>query len=130
MIYFLRASALFYGLTGAVLLFLPEEVLAYLHLNIGPGGALVFQLMGTLYLGFGFLNYSNSKGPLNIGYLRPVLATNLGHSLMAGLTLITALGDLSTPFAYVISLLCLSYLTIGLISGGLIMRPPVNTKHV
>ena len=130
MIYFLQASTLFYGLTGAVLLFLPEEVLAFLQLNMDQGSPLVFQLMGTLYLGFGFLNYSASKGQLNIGYLRPVLATNLGHSLMAGLTLINARGDLSTPFAYVISLLCLTYLTIGLISGGLILRPPVNAKHV
>lgn len=127
---FLYASALFYGLTGVTLLFFPGEVLAYLALNLSNGGALIIQLMGTLYLGFAFLNQSTAKGSMDIRLIKPILATNLGHSLMAGLTLINSIGELEAPLAYIIALLCLTYLAIGLMCGRLILRPPVNAKHV
>ena len=128
--YFLLISSFFYGFTGVALLFFPEEIAAYFQLDMDPGSSLLIQLMGTLYLGFAFLNQSTAKGPMEPQFLKSVLATNLGHSLMAGLTLVNSVGQLNAPFAYVIGLLCLTYLTIGLMCGRLILRPPVNPKHV
>ena len=50
-------SALFLGITGLVLSFFPKETIAYLNDETNVITTLILQLIGSLYLGFGMLNW-------------------------------------------------------------------------
>lgn len=87
----MTSSAIFMGLTGITLTFLPEA--------IAPqwGNAIVVQILGALYFGFAIVNWM-SKGNLIGGiYNRPLAVGNLSHFLVAALALIkVSMRDAST----------------------------------
>ena len=79
-------SALLLGLTGIILLFFPQEVSHYLNLN--EANSIFFQIFGSLYFGFGMLNWT-AKGSLLGGiYGRPVVIGNFTHFTIGTLSFI------------------------------------------
>ena len=53
----MSSSSLFLGIIGIVLTFLPDEILIYLAIETDVITILILQILGSLYLGFGLLNW-------------------------------------------------------------------------
>jgi len=81
-------SALFLGIIGIFLSFLPKEIINYLNINSNVITILLFQLLGALYLGFGILNWMLKGTRIGGIYNRPVLIGNLMHFLVGTIALI------------------------------------------
>ena len=81
-------SALFLGIIGIFLSFLPKEIITYLNINSNVITILLFQLLGALYLGFGILNWMLKGTRIGGIYNRPVLIGNLMHFLVGTIALI------------------------------------------
>ena len=81
-------SALYLGIIGICLSFLPKEIINYLNINSNVITTLFFQLLGALYLGFGILNWTLKGSRIGGIYNRPVLMGNFMHFLVGALALI------------------------------------------
>ena len=81
-------SALFLGIIGIFLSFLPKEIINYLNINSNVITILLFQLLGALYLGFGILNWMLKGSRIGGIYNRPVLMGNFMHFLVGAIALI------------------------------------------
>jgi len=83
----LTVSAIFLGLFGIGLSFLPNEIVMYLNIEADPVLPLLIQLMGSLYLGFGIMNWM-VKGSLIGGiYNKPIAIGNFMHFGVGAITL-------------------------------------------
>jgi hypothetical protein len=78
-------SAVILGLTGIVLLFLPQEISTYFGLK--EINSLVLQILGALYFGFAVLNWTAKANLIGGIYSRPVAIGNFTHFLIGGLSL-------------------------------------------
>ena len=79
-------SALLLGLSGIILLFFPQEVSHSLNLN--EANSIFFQIFGSLYLGFGLLNWSAREILFGGVYGRAVLSGNFTHFTIGAFALI------------------------------------------
>ncbi|HTO14951.1 MAG TPA: hypothetical protein VLZ83_04235 [Edaphocola sp.] len=84
----MTASAVFYGIIGIGLTFLPKEIAEYLGTDISQNSLLIFQLLGAGYWGFAMLNWMTRNSLIGGIYSRPLVAGNLAHFLISSLTLI------------------------------------------
>jgi len=81
--FLLIAAAAVYGVAGAALLFVPEEILAALGEAATPFVAWLVQALGAALLGFACLNWFH-RFTLTRGILgRPVLMPNLAFASIA-----------------------------------------------
>ena len=95
-------SAVALALTGLVLIFLPDELAAYLTLAPATFSTLILQLLGTLYLAFAALNWTAKANLIGGIYSRPVALANFTHFTVGGLTLLkAAFAAQHTPFIWV-----------------------------
>ena len=79
-------SALVLGAVGLTLSFLPEEIIEFFNIESTMTIILIFQLLGSLYLGFGILNWM-AKGSLIGGiYNKPIVIANLMHFGIGAIT--------------------------------------------
>ena len=100
----LTVSAVFLGLIGIGLSFLPEEIVAYLNISYNPMATLLLQLLGALYLGFGIMNWM-AKGSLIGGiYNRPIVIGNFMHFGVGAITLLKIVFEKQERIEIIISL--------------------------
>lgn len=100
----LTSSAILLGLIGIGLSFLPKEILVFLNFDSNPILILLLQLLGSLYLGFGIMNWM-AKGSLIGGiYNRPIAIGNFMHFCVGAITLIKIAFGIQMQAAIVISL--------------------------
>ena len=86
----LTTSAIFSGVIGIGLSFLPKEILIYLNIDTNQILTILLQILGSLYLGFAILNWM-AKGSIIGGiYNRPIAIGNLMHFGVGTITLIKA----------------------------------------
>ena len=84
----MTSSALFCGIIGTLLLFLPIEIAEYLSIEPTIITILFLQILSTIYLGFGILNWT-AKGSLIGGiYNKPIVLGNLLHFAVGAIELI------------------------------------------
>lgn len=84
----LTVSTLFLGTIGLGLSFLPAEALNILHIKTSQTSALIMQLLGAMYLGFGMMNWM-AKGSIIGGiYNKPLVIGNLMHFAIGAITLL------------------------------------------
>ncbi len=100
----LTSSAIFLGLIGIGLSFLPKEALIYLNVDTNLILALLLQILGSLYLGFGILNWM-AKGSLIGGiYNRPIAIGNFMHFGVGAITLAKVVYGIQENAVIIISL--------------------------
>ncbi|MCM4153962.1 hypothetical protein DHD05_20425 [Arenibacter sp. N53] len=113
----LTASAFFLGLMGIGLSFLPNEIFIYLDMGSNPILYLLLQLLGSLYLGFGIMNWM-AKGTLIGGiYNRPMAIGNFMHFGVGAIALLKIVFGIkghteviiSLTVIYTILALCFAY---------------------
>jgi hypothetical protein len=98
-------SALFLGIIGIFLSFLPKEIINYLNINSNVITILLFQLLGALYLGFGILNWMLKGSRIGGIYNRPVLMGNLMHFLVGAIALIKIVSSIQAHSEIIIFLM-------------------------
>lgn len=106
-------SALFLGIIGIFLSFLPKEIINYLNINSNVITILLFQLLGALYLGFGILNWMLKGSRIGGIYNRPVLIGNLMHFLVGAIALIKIVTSIQA-YSEIIIFLMIVYSTLSI----------------
>ena len=100
----LTASAIFLGITGIGLSFFPAEILEKLLIETNQISALIMQLLGALFLGFGLMNWM-AKGSIIGGiYNKPLVIGNLMHFGVGAITLLKIVFNLKTSKEFLIPL--------------------------
>ena len=100
----LTASAIFLGLMGISLSFMPGEILEKLLLETNQTSALIMQLLGALFLGFGLMNWM-AKGSIIGGiYNKPLVIGNLMHFGVGAITLLKIAFNLKASKEFLIPL--------------------------
>ena len=90
----MTSSALFCGIIGILLLFLPNEILEYLNVEPTIITILFLKILSALYLGFGILNWT-VKGSLIGGiYNRPIALGNLLHFVVGSIELVKVISNI------------------------------------
>jgi hypothetical protein len=114
----LTVSTLFLGTIGLGLSFLPIEALNILHLKTSQTSALIMQLLGALYLGFGMMNWM-AKGSIIGGiYNKPLVIGNLMHFAVGAITLLKVAFNLNDskevliPLTIIYSLFALGFMAV------------------
>jgi len=102
--FLMTSSALFFGIIGILLSFLPNEIAEYLSVEPTIITILFLQILGALYLGFGILNWM-AKGTLIGGiYNRPIAFGNLMHFVVGAITLVKVISNIQTHTEIIIFL--------------------------
>ena len=100
----MTSSALFCGIIGILLLFLPNEIAEYLNVEPTIITILFLKILSALYLGFGILNWM-AKGTLIGGiYNRPITLGNLMHFVVGAITLVKVISNIQTHTEIIIFL--------------------------
>lgn len=73
---------------GVLCSFLPNEILQFMGVNDTGILPLIIQIVGAIYFGFGFLNWTAKANLIGGIYSRPVAIGNFAHYLVSSLALI------------------------------------------
>ena len=121
------SSTLFLGISGAILTFLPNEIISIMTITPNPISTLSFQLLGALYLGFTMLNWM-AKGTLIGGiYNRPIAIGNLMHFGVGAMALIKVVFN-TQPHSQIIISLTIVYLAFAVLFAYLFKTNPIKTE--
>lgn len=127
--YVVLSSALFLGLMGVVLTFMPGELLIYFDLDSNKIVQIALQLLGGLYFGFGMLNWMSKASLIGGIYNRPVVIANLSHFMIGGLALIKGFLD-SNGWPIPLIILTFIYVIYAVFFGVLLFRHPIPEKEL
>ena len=103
--YLMSVTALFLGLVGVALLFIPQEIASFFQMD--ESSVLALQLMGGMYFAFAMLNWMNKGNTIGGIYGRPVALSNFTHFFIGALTFIKIVMAGNHHFSMVIA--CLIY---------------------
>lgn len=84
----MTATALYLGIVGFGLTFLPQEIAAFFNTGTNKTFILTLQILGGLYLGFGMMNWVAKNNLIGGIYNRPLVLGNLLHFLVSAFALI------------------------------------------
>lgn len=82
------SSAIFLGLIGLGLSFLPNEIAHHLTIEKSQTITVLMQLLGALYLGFSMMNWMVKGSIIGGIYNKPIVIGNLMHFGIGALTLV------------------------------------------
>ena len=121
------SCAIFQGLMGIVLTFLPQEIADYMGIAFNQLTILLLQILGSFYLGFALLNWMSKENLIGGIYRKPLVVGNLVHFLVSSLTLIKILFSAETHFIFIL-MLSIPYVVFAF-SFGYIMRTTPKEVH-
>lgn len=81
-------SAVFLGIMGILFSFSPQEILNYLTGDSNLITLLFLQILGSLYLGFGILNWMTKSNLIGGIYSKPLAIGNLAHFGVSAIALL------------------------------------------
>ena len=121
--FLMTSSALFCGIIGILLLFLPNEIAEYLNVEPTIITILFLKILGALYLGFGISNWT-VKGSLIGGiYNRPIALGNLLHFVVGSIELVKVISNIETHREIIIFLTAL-YIIFGVLFAYVLKNNP------
>ena len=124
----MTSSAVFFGIIGILLSFLPNEIAEYLSVEPTIITILFLQILGALYLGFGILNWT-AKGTLIGGiYNRPIALGNLMHFGVGAIALVKVAFKSITNPEIVISL-AVAYAIFTVLFFYIFRKNPTKTEN-
>lgn len=118
------ASSTFLFISGLALTFIPEEISEYLNTGTNQTSVLLLQFLGSLYFGFGMLNWMTKNNLIGGIYSRPLVVGNLTHFLVSSFALIKIIGKCSENEFPIILTLTIIYTIFTLCFGYVFMKNP------
>lgn len=114
----MTASALFLGIIGILLSFFPKEIAIYLNFDTNLISILFSQILSSLYLGFGILNWMAKNNLIGGIYSRPLTIGNLMHFGVSTIAFIKITFKIQANFEFILPLtiiysiftLCFAYI--------------------
>ena len=100
----LTTSAIFLGLIGLGLSFLPKETLTYLNISSNQILSVILQILGSLYLGFAIMNWMAKESLIGGIYNRPIAIGNFMHFSVGGISLMKIVFGIQVHAEIIISL--------------------------
>lgn len=100
----MTASALFLGIIGIILSFFPQEIAIYLNFDTNPISILFLQILSSLYLGFGILNWMAKSNLIGGIYSRPLAIGNLMHFGVSAIAFIKITFKTQKNFEFILAL--------------------------
>lgn len=122
----MSASALWLLLAGALLTFLPQELLAALGAAPEPRLVALIQVCGAAYLGFAMLNWSARRNLIGGIYSRPVAIGNFLHFVAAALAIIKVAP--ATDWHWTLVAASAVYGLFAIAFGIVVFRPPAAAR--
>ena len=123
----MTSSALFLGIIGILLSFLPSEIMTYLNVEPNSITILFLKILSALYLGFGILNWM-AKGSIIGGiYNKPIVIGNLMHFGVGAIALVKIVSTIETHSETIISLTAL-YVIFALLYAYIFKNNPTTVK--
>ena len=123
--YVMIVSAFYLGITGILLLFLPQEFLTAIQLNNTIEFEIVLQILGSVYLGFAILNWNSRFKIIGGIYSRPLVLANFTHSFIVAITLLKNYSHFQNSIVY-LTLTAIYFLS-SVLFGKLMFTHP--SKH-
>ena len=80
--------AFFLAFNGVVFTFFPNEISILLTNDDNHLLVLILQILGALYMGFGYLNWMSKNSLIGVIYNKPLLIGNTLHFLTASMAMI------------------------------------------
>lgn len=120
-------SAIFMGLIGITLNFMPNEVLKILGQVPNNVLTIALQLTGALYFGFAITNWMAKTVLIGGIYARPLSIGNFSHFMIAGLALVKFSLNSNTHSTY-IYILTIIYVVFAILFGYVFMTHPVKKQ--
>ena len=121
------ASTVFLGMLGAVLTFLPNEIISSISTTPNPILTLSFQLLGALYLGFAILNWMAKGASIGGIYNKPIAVGNFMNFGVGALALIKIILEIQMHVEIVISLTVV-YITFAILFGYVFRTNPSKVE--
>lgn len=118
------SCAVFLIISGLLLSFVPEEISRILIIGTNQTSILFLQILGSLYLGFGMLNWMTKNNLIGGIYSRPLVIGNLAHFLVSTFALIKIVGKYSENEFIIILSLTILYIVFTLSFGYVFMKNP------
>jgi hypothetical protein len=81
-------SSVFLGAIGLLALFFPQEILAFFTSNELGNSSLIVSILGSVYLGFAFLNWNSRSIMIGGIYAKPLSLGNFVHFATSFITII------------------------------------------
>lgn len=123
----MTSSAIFLGVIGILLSFLPSEIITYLGVEPTIITTLFLKILSALYLGFGILNWM-AKGSIIGGiYNRPIVIGNLMHFGVGAIALIKIVSHIEIHSEIIISLTIL-YMIFTILFTYIFKNNPATVK--
>ena len=123
------ATALYLGIIGFGLTFLPQEIADFFNKGTNQIFILTLQIFGSLYLGFGMMNWMAKNSLIGGIYNRPLVLGNLLHFLVSAFALIKTVGKYSENQFEVILTISILYSLFAVCFGYLLSTNPVKPKN-
>ena len=117
------SSAVFLGAIGILFSFFPQEIMIFLNGNIDSFTLLFLQILGSLYLGFGILNWMARPNLIGGIYSKPLAIGNLAHFGISTIALLKIIFKTQTHFEILI-LLTITYAVFAICFGYVFMKNP------
>ncbi len=126
--FLLGSCAIYLGISGLGLSFIPEEILEYFNHNSNNTSILFLQILGSLYLGFGILNCMTKNNLLGGIYGRPLVIGNLDHFLVSSLALLKMVEKMNLQYEIII--LTIIYSSFTLCFGYIFFTNPKKIEKI
>ena len=124
------ATAIYLGIVGIGLTFLPQEIANFFEAGTIRTFILTLQILGALYLGFGMMNWMAKNSMIGGIYSRPLVFGNLLHFLVSAFALIKMVGKYSENQFVVIITISILYSIFAICFGYLLRTNPLKTQNL
>ena len=100
----MTTSAILLGVMGIIFSFFPDDIIAYLNNDANLISILFLQILSSLYLGFGILNWM-AKGSIIGGiYNKPIAIGNMMHFGIGAIAMLKIIFKIQAHTEIIISL--------------------------
>ena len=120
------ASSIFLIISGLAFTFITEEITQFLDVDTNQTSILFFQILGSLYFGFGLLNWMAKNNLIGGIYSKPLIVGNLAHFLISTFALVRIVGNYSNQEFIVILSLTILYSIFTLGFGYVFNKTPIK----
>ena len=122
--YLMISSAMFLGILGIILTFMPDETIKLLNSNPNSIVLVILQLTGALYIGFAALNFMARENIIGGVYSRPLVIGNFAHFFVGGMALIKFIS--SSEIIIILFIVTVIYIIFAIWFGLLMFRHPAT----